>query len=126
MLVLTMLSTAGCASLFPIYAPPYTPVYTPPVANQTSDAEYKARQDEERARINSWVGHGRVELLERWGPPTNVIEDSGRQILVYDKSNTILLPMGDSGPILPVKAERYVMFWLDEEGTVYKITWKGY
>jgi len=117
--------------LFPIYEPPYTPIYTPPVVNQISDAEYKARQDEERARINSWVGHGRVELLEGWGPPTNVIEDGGRQILVYDKSNTILLPGpplggGMSSPMFPVKTERYVMFWLDEEGTIYKITWKGY
>lgn len=123
-----MLFAAGCASLFPSYVPPYTPVYTPPAVNQTLEAEYKARQNEDRARINSWVGHTRVELLEGWGPPTNIIEDGGRQVLVYDQSNTILIPSpaGMWGPILPVRTERYVMFWLDEEGTIYKITWKGH
>lgn len=93
---------------------------------QISEAEDNVKQDDMRTRMNRWVGHSRADLLEGWGPPTNVIEDNGRQILVYDKSNTLLLPMGDSGPILPVKAERYVMFWLDEEGAIYKITWKGY
>ena len=124
-LAFLVLSAAGCAGLVPEYVPPYTPTYTPAV-NQNLEAEYKARQDEERARLNSWVGHGRVELLESWGPPTNVIEDGDRQMWVYDKSSTILYPPPGSGLILPLKAEKYVMFWLDEEGTIYKITWKGY
>ena len=86
-------------------------------------------QEEDRQRktyeaLNSWIGHTKTELLEQWGPPTQVITNKEQDVLAYDNSVQMTVPVGSAGQRLIVKSGKYVMFWIDAKEKIYKVTWK--
>jgi hypothetical protein len=99
-------------------------------------------------RINrvmaSWQGHHYHELIARWGPPQQVLDDGGAgRILVWSTYRETLRPQTTSTIELTqvdrmiwgtVETTRrpgfgylaYRMFWVSKSGTIYRWAWRGW
>jgi hypothetical protein len=42
--------------------------------------------------LSSWVGASELDLVRRWGPPTQSYETGGRKFLIYSSSQDVFLP----------------------------------
>ena len=106
------------------------------------------------ARINaimqSWEGNHVSDLIASWGPPTQVVPDgSGGQILIYASTRAFTAPgystttitgsTYGSGtyaygqatghttytPPTTTSYTAYRMFWVNEQGRIYRWAWRG-
>ena len=107
------------------------------------------------ARLNkmmkSWVDHHYGDLIASWGPPQEVFDDGrGGRILIYTIQRQWTNPgtsktrttgsatMWDSfiwgsttskttyRPPQTHKWTAYRMFWINEDGIIYRWAWRGY
>lgn len=98
------------------------------------------------ARLNktmrTWEGAPVDRLLERWGPPSQVIQEADYRIFVYDRSEVVTyqdpttvtnrgtrnrpVPVISGGTTRASRTDRWRMFWISPEGLIYKWSWKGY
>jgi hypothetical protein len=96
--------------------------------------------------MSSWEGHHVSDLIASWGPPAQVIDDGkGGKIYCYQYSSAIYMPgtttthgnaytygnqmtfnastYTSPGYTIPVNKNR--MFWTNENGIIYRWSWKG-
>ena len=45
------------------------------ISSCTSTNKLSKTQEEERATMESWMGHSKAELIQSWGPPTKITSD---------------------------------------------------
>lgn len=85
------------------------------------------------AELQSWVGHTRTQLLERFGVPTSIIQDGELEVMTYRFSRTITdkspstvinpksnLPIIMGGDTTSVTRSNDMLFWINKEGVVVK------
>jgi len=94
----------------------------------------------------SWVGHDQNELIARWGPPQQVLDDgNGGKILVFTQTRSFTSPgtatttvngsIYGSGynatanttysPPTTTSYNAARMFWVNSSGIVYRWAWRG-
>jgi hypothetical protein len=90
----------------------------------------------------SWEGQDANDLIANWGPPTQVMDDgSGGKILCYQQTGAIYVPRTTTGsaysyggatsfntystPGYAFPINKYRMFWVNTNGTIYRWSWKG-
>ena len=44
------------------------------------------------AELNSWIGHTEVEIVEKWGPPSQVYENEAGRYLTWHSGGIRILP----------------------------------
>jgi hypothetical protein len=97
-------------------------------------------------RMSSWEGHRISDLIADWGPPSQVIENGQEgKIYCYQSSGSIYMPGTTSthgnaytygnqttfnastytSPGYTIPINRYRMFWVNNEGVIFKWSWKG-
>jgi hypothetical protein len=89
------------------------------------------------ARINqtrnqamaSWQGRTYDELLASWGPPSQIVDDgAGGKVVSYVQTRhlTTSRPTIYGLPDATVTRElqRYQMFWVNQDGIIYKWAWR--
>jgi hypothetical protein len=102
------------------------------------------------AVMESWRGGHVSDLIASWGPPTQVMPDGyGGQILAYSDTRAFVMPgygtttvtgsayrsgsnvygqaTGYTTYMPPVTTSyrAYRMFWVNEQGRVYRWSWRG-
>ena len=96
--------------------------------------------------MKTWEGHHYSHLIERWGPPTQVLDDgAGGKIYCYQSSISYTTPgssyttgntnvlgsmayyRGNTVHIPPQtrQYDRFRMFWVNPDGYIYKWSWQG-
>jgi hypothetical protein len=100
--------------------------------------------------MNSWMNHHYSDLIESWGPPSQVFDDGqGGRILIYSENRSWTVSgsahtrttanatiydnsiWGSANSITtydPPKTysyNAYRMFWINNKGYIYRWSWKG-
>ena len=90
------------------------------------------RQDNEsqmNEMMASWEGHHYSDLIESWGPPTQIIDDGeGGEIVCYESTRSVTSgSIGRYGAYSgnTTSYNTYRMFWIDDDGNIYKWSWRG-
>jgi len=86
--------------------------------------------------MQSWEGHHKSELYQKWGPPTRTTDDGlGGEILIYETwintgqtaGQVYQNPNGSIGYTAP-KQNGYLrtrMFYVNKNGIIYSWRWQG-
>jgi len=100
------------------------------------------------ADMKAWEGHPIGDVIARWGPPAQVLNEGSDHIYVWSKNksetapgftltNTTMPGINRAGgtanatatttAVAPttVTYEATRTFWVTEDGTIYKWSWKG-
>jgi hypothetical protein len=92
--------------------------------------------------MSSWMGHDQSDLIASWGPPQQIMDDGqGGKIFVYASTRSFTTPGSATTTVYgtPYAATAYTtyrppqtssynasrMFWIDQNGRVYRWAWKG-
>lgn len=100
--------------------------------------------------METWVGHHQSDLIASWGPPQQVLDDGqGGKILVYTEIRSFTAPGSATTTVTgstygygntaygratgyttynPPQTTSYDAsrtFWVDQNGRIYRWSWKG-
>jgi hypothetical protein len=92
-------------------------------------------EDQERATMQSWVGHNKSELIGTWGPPQKVSTDGqGGEIYIYDTTMNFGQSSGQvysqNNKIYYTNPQSRVvtrsrMFYINKSGVIYSWLCQG-
>jgi len=86
--------------------------------------------------MDSWMGHTKAELYQKWGPPSYVTDDGqGGEIVVYEYSirgtqTPGSIYQGNNGTINYTAPQENTykktrMFYVNDKGLIYHWRWQG-
>lgn len=82
--------------------------------------------------MKSYVGRHVDELITKWGPPSQILPNQGGGYLYvyyldrdFGRSRQYIDMFGNIKGGNPIKWKAYRMFWVDEDGYIYRWKWAG-
>lgn len=87
--------------------------------------------------MDTWKGHHKSELYQKWGPPSRTTDDGlGGEILIYEKwvdlgqtAGQVYQNPGGSVSYTTPQQEGYLrtrMFYVNKNGVIYSWRWQGW